>query len=221
MCYYTDQTSAKKNLEKRFEAQALFEASLLPSGKQSGFSHPSLPIITQAKPGLIQLISWGLIPAWATAEQALTLPNQTLNAKSETIFEKASFEPSVLRQRCLVLVDGFFEWQTCGKEKIEYRIELSDPGPFALAGIYAIWMDPVTRELNPSFSILTTAANPLMEEIHNTKKRMPVILSPEAEKSWISPMPSDEIKGFLKPFDEEYMRANPVRPVLEEQLSLF
>jgi putative SOS response-associated peptidase YedK len=120
-----------------------------------------------------------------------------------------------------VLVDGFFEWQTRGKEKIEYRIELSDPGPFALAGIYAIWMDPVTRELNPSFSILTTAANPLMEEIHNTKKRMPVILSPEAEKSWISPMPSDEIKGFLKPFDEEYMRANPVRPVLEEQLSLF
>ena len=221
MCYYTDQTSAKKNLEKRFEAQALFEASLLPNGKQSGFSHPKLPIITQAKPGLIQLISWGLIPAWATAEQALTLPNQTLNAKSETIFEKASFEPSVLRQRCLVLVDGFFEWQTRGKEKIEYHIELSAPGPFALAGIYAIWMDPVTRELKPSFSILTTAANPLMEEIHNTKKRMPVILSPEAEKSWISPMPSDEIKGFLKPFDEQQMRANPVRPVLEEQLSLF
>jgi putative SOS response-associated peptidase YedK len=82
-------------------------------------------------------------------------------------------------------------------------------------------MDPVTRELKPSFSILTTAANPLMEEIHNTKKRMPVILSPEAEKSWISPMPSDEIKGFLKPFDEQHMRANPVRPVLEEQLSLF
>jgi len=107
----------QKSLEKRFEAQALFEASLLPSGKQSGFSHPKLPIITQAKPGLIQLISWGLIPAWATAEQASTLPNQTLNAKSETIFEKASFEPSVLRQRCLVLVDGFFEWQTRGKEK--------------------------------------------------------------------------------------------------------
>lgn len=221
MCYYTDQISAKKSLEKRFEAQALFEASLLPLGKQSGFSHPTLPIITQAKPDLIQLISWGLIPAWATAEQASTLPNQTLNAKSETIFEKASFEPSVLRQRCLVLVDGFFEWQTRGKEKIEYRIELASPGPFALAGLYAIWLDPITRELKPSFSILTTTANPLMEEIHNTKKRMPVILSPEAEKSWISPMPSEKIKSFLRPFDEQNMRANPVRPVQEEQLSLF
>jgi len=50
---------------------------------------------------------------------------------------------------------------------------------------------------------------------------MPVILSPEAEKSWISPMPSEAIKSFLKPFDEQYMRANPIRPVLEEQLSLF
>jgi putative SOS response-associated peptidase YedK len=82
-------------------------------------------------------------------------------------------------------------------------------------------MDPVSRVLKPSFSILTTAANPLMEEIHNTKKRMPVILSPEAEKSWISPMPSEEIKSFLKPFDEQKMQATPVKPILEEQLSLF
>ena len=90
-----------------------------------------------------------------------------------------------------------------------------------MAGIWNPWVDQETGEVVDSFAILTTAASPMMSAIHNKKKRMPVILSPEAEKSWISPMLSDEIKGFLKPFDEQQMRANPVRPVLEEQLSLF
>ncbi len=213
MCYYTDQTSSNKALENRFKAQAKYDESLAKKGKISGFTRAALPIITQAKPELIQLIPWGLIPAWASEEQAQDLPKNTLNAKSESIFEKASFEPSIVKQRCLVLVDGFYEWQHVGKEKIEYHIHLQENGPFALAGIYAIWQNPRTRILEPSFSIITTPANELMETIHNTKKRMPLILSADQERNWLAPMSSEEIKSFFKPFDSANMRAQKVKNV--------
>ncbi len=220
MCYYTDQQSSKKALEKRYEAQAKFEESQLPKGKQSGFTQVALPLITQGKPDIIQLIPWGLIPSWADEGQAKELPLKTLNAKSETIFDKASFEPSILKQRCLVLVDGFFEWQHVGKEKIEYEIRLKQEGPFALAGIYAIWTNPKTKNLQASFSIITTPANDLMEEIHNTKKRMPLILPLENEKEWIQGMPIEKIRSFLKPYPSDKMKANKVKPSIE-QLNLF
>ncbi|CAM3898409.1 SOS response-associated peptidase [Aquirufa aurantiipilula] len=220
MCYYTDQTSSNKALEIRFKAQAKYEESLAKKGKISGFTRAGLPIITQAKPELIQLFPWGLIPAWANEEQAKELPKNTLNAKSESIFEKASFEPSILKQRCLVLVDGFYEWQHVGKEKIEYHIHLKTKGPFALAGIYAIWHNPRTKNLEPSFSIITTPANDLMETIHNTKKRMPLILSADQERNWLAPMSSEEIKTFFKPFDSASMQAQKVKN-LGEQTQLF
>lgn len=220
MCYYTDQQSSKKTLESRFKSFGKFEDSDLVKGKTSGFNRPALPVITQGKPELIQLMPWGLIPSWADEQQAKELPSKTLNAKSETVFEKISFEPSIYKQRCLVLVDGFFEWQHLGKEKIEYEIKLEQDGPFALAGIYAIWRNPRTQALEPSFSILTTAANELMEEIHNVKKRMPLILPFETEKEWIHGMPTEQIKSYLKPFPSHKMKAKKVKSN-DEQLSLF
>lgn len=220
MCYYTDQQSSKKSLENRFKSFAKFEEHELVKGKQSGFNRPALPVITQGKPDLIQLMPWGLIPAWADEQQAKELPSKTLNAKSETVFEKMSFEPSIYKQRCLVLVDGFFEWQHLGKEKIEYEISLQQEGPFAMAGIYAIWRNPRTQELQPSFSILTTAANELMEEIHNTKKRMPLILPFEIEKEWIHGMPTEQIKSYFKPYPSHQLKAKRVKQS-DEQLSLF
>ncbi|CAM4299107.1 SOS response-associated peptidase [Cytophagaceae bacterium 50C-KIRBA] len=220
MCYYTNQTSSNKTLENRFKAQAKYDESMAKKGKISGFTRAALPIITQAKPELIQLIPWGLIPAWANEEQAQELPKNTLNAKSESIFEKVSFEPSILKQRCIVLIDGFYEWQHVGKEKIEYHIHLKSTGPFALAGIYAIWHNPRTRNLEPSFSIITTPANELMEDIHNTKKRMPLILSAEQERNWLEDMSSEGIKTFFKPFASDKMQAQKVKNV-GDQTQLF
>lgn len=218
MCYYTDQTSSKKALEARFKAQAKYDESQAPQGKISGFTRAALPIITQGKPELIQLIPWGLIPAWANTEQARDLPKNTLNAKSESIFEKPSFEPSILKQRCLILIDGFYEWQHLGKDKIEYHIHLKENGSFALAGVYAIWHNPQTRSLQPSFSIITTPANELMEEIHNTKKRMPLILEAEQERNWLADLSSEEIKSFFKPLDSSKMQAQRVKNIGEQTL---
>ncbi|RXK47646.1 SOS response-associated peptidase [Aquirufa rosea] len=220
MCYYTDQVSSNKALEKRFKAQAKYDETMAQKGKISGFTRAALPVITQAKPSLIQLIPWGLIPAWASEQQAQELPQLTLNARSESLFEKASFEPSMLKQRCLVLVDGFYEWQQVGKEKIEYLIQLKEDGPFALAGIYAIWKNPRNLQWEPSFSIITTPANELMEEIHNTKKRMPLILSEEQERNWLAPISTEEIKSFFKPFKSSAMKAEKVHKG-GEQTQLF
>lgn len=219
MCYYTDQTSSKKALENRFKATANFLEDLLLHGKQSGFARPKLPVQTQGKPEMIQLIPWGLIPHWADEQTSKEIVSKTLNAKSETIFEKPSFEPYVMKQKCLVLVDGFFEWQHQGKEKVEYRISKKEEGPFAMGGIYSIWMNPETRKLEPSFSIITTAANEMMEEIHNTKKRMPLILEKEAEEFWLKTTNYEEIKALMKPFDSNKMQAEPLNE--NKQLGLF
>lgn len=207
MCYYTHQQSDKKTLERRFKAKFKEEEVGLSLGKVSGFQHPNLPIQTQAKPEWIQSISWGLIPGWADADQAEFLRKKTLNARSEEVWEKPSFAPSLLKQKCLVLVDGFYEWQQRGKDKLEYLIQLKTPGPFALAGIYSIYRKGDAWAA--SFSILTTAANALMEEIHNTKKRMPLILPPDKEQAWLQAQEEEEIKALMQVYPAEGMQANP------------
>jgi putative SOS response-associated peptidase YedK len=109
----------------------------------------------------------------------------TLNAKVETLNEKASFKHLIKRNECIIPASGFFEWQTSGKEKIPFFIAPSKGGIFSMAGIYDVWMHPLTGEQHTTFSMLTCPANELMEEIHNSKKRMPVLLKPEQENDWL------------------------------------
>ena len=109
----------------------------------------------------------------------------TLNARLETIDQKPSFKPS-LSKRCLVLADGFFErkWlDPKGKSKQKYLLTLPGEEAFAFAGLWNAWTNKSTEEVLNTYTIITTAANELMSEIHNTKKRMPVILNPETEKT--------------------------------------
>jgi putative SOS response-associated peptidase YedK len=91
-------------------------------------------------------------------------------------------------KRCLVLADGFYEWKWLdpkGKSKQKYLLTLPDNKAFAFAGLWNTWTNRNTGETLNTYTIITTAANELMSEIHNTKKRMPVILNPEAEKNWL------------------------------------
>lgn len=111
----------------------------------------------------------------------------------------------------MVLVNGFYEWQHIGKEKIPYFIRLKEDIPFALAGLYDNWLNKNTGELINTFTIITTPANPMMEIIHNTKKRMPAILSPSAEKEWLNlEYGGSKLSEFLKPYDENQMMAEKV-----------
>ena len=162
----------------------------------SGFDHPYLPVITSEG---IDLLEWGLIPSWVKdVKAAKELQSKTLNAVGETAFEKPAFKDSIIRQRCLVPVNGFFEWRDFNKVKYPHFIRTKSNDIFSIGGIFNKWVDKSSGEIRTTFSILTTPANPMMEKIHNLKKRMPLIIAPEDETLWINPeIEQDEIQFLI------------------------
>lgn len=220
MCYHAAVAATYAQLEDHY--QKPFEGDLFPSFTAksdvvgyhfNGFSFPFMPLIGSDKRGSIQSGQWGLIPAWTNdLEQANMLRAQTLNAKSETVFEKPSFKNSILKQRCLIPVTGFYEWQTqANKTKLPHYVYLPKQTVFSVAGISADWFSTGEKKWYRTFSILTTEANILMEQIHNSKKRMPCILSKDQEENWIKPeLSMHELTHYFKPFDTSKMEAYPI-----------
>ncbi|MFZ4796227.1 MAG: SOS response-associated peptidase [Bacteroidia bacterium] len=185
MCFHSKQGKDAQSLEKRFNAKLKNKDLVVNSERFNGFTFPKTPVITNVNKQEIQFFNWGLIPSWAKDEQFRA---NTLNARIETISELPSFKNNV-KNRCLILVDGFYEWKWLdvkGKEKQQYLISLPNDELFAFAGIYSEWTNKNTGELLQTYSIVTTEANSFMAKIHNTKKRMPVILTPENEYDWLN-----------------------------------
>ncbi|MDW3647497.1 MAG: SOS response-associated peptidase [Bacteroidia bacterium] len=147
---------------------------------------------------------WGLIPHWA---KDVKIGYKMINARSETILEKASFKSPMKNQRCLVWGDGFFEWKKELGGKQPYYIGLKEHGLFAMAGLTSSWTSPQGEELR-TFTIITTEPNELMEDIHD---RMPVILPPAQRDTWMDAKkdPKDLLE-LLRPLPAEYMKAYPV-----------
>lgn len=184
MCFHSKQSKSAQELKNRFKAKFTDELLFTPSD-YNGFSYPKTPVITNINPENIEFFSWGLMPSWA---KDISARSYTLNARIETIHEKPSFK-YCLNQRCLILVDGFYEWQwldKTGKKKQKYLITLPDKEAFAFAGLYNTWVDKSTGEIFNTYTILTTEAKGLMSEIHNSKHRMPIILNPLDEQNWLS-----------------------------------
>lgn len=122
---------------------------------------------------------WGLIPFWA---KDMKIGYRMINARGETVAEKPSFRTALRKRRCLILADGFYEWQKLGgKQKRPMRITLKSDEPFAFAGLWETWKDP-EGELVKSCTIITTSANAFLNSIH---ERMPVILPQEQESFWL------------------------------------
>ncbi len=183
MCFRTKNSKTYQQLEKRFLAHFV-EPEWYTPGIFNAFEFPKNPVISNENPESIELFTWGLIPHWAKDN---SIRKNTLNARIETLDQKPSFKPS-LNKRCLVLADGFYEWQWLdpkGKRKQKYLLTLPGEEAFALAGLWSSWRNKLTGEVQNTFTIITTAANELMREIHNHKKRMPVILHREHEKKWL------------------------------------
>ena len=229
MCYYTSVKTTGSQLAKAIQApfpkQDLFE----PIYKANGFDHPDLPVLYIGPDGKsLDLFTWGLIPFWVKdITAAKKLWNQTLNAKSEEIFEKPSYRDSIhptkgnrgLARRCIIPVTGFFEYKhifesegsTKVIEKIPHYIRPKEQEFFYLAGIYSTWQDPATRERIATFSILTTAANTLMAEIHNSAKRMPLMIDEGLISAWLDPeLSKPGIVELMNPCDDSDMAAYPI-----------
>jgi putative SOS response-associated peptidase YedK len=186
----------------------------------SAFERPLHPavVILEGKPEILPL-KWGLIPFWVKDySQGVKISSGTFNAVGETVFEKPSFRTPIKERRCLIPVTGFFEWHENNKKKYPFIIRLKNEEPFSLAGIWDRWTDRETKEEIMSFSIVTTNANPLLEKIHNTKKRMPVILKYGDEKKWLANEPDiEEIKKFIVPYPESELEAYPVSNLISRK----
>ena len=142
----------------------------------------------------------------------MTVRNQTVNARAETIFENASFRVPIRQRRCLVPVSGFYGWRHEQHRKIPLYVTLKERPLFSLAGIYDRWYCRATAAWTTTFSIITTEANPLMRYVNNANGRMPVILRPDDESRWLSPALSDaQIAALLKSYPEQELHSEPVR----------
>jgi putative SOS response-associated peptidase YedK len=196
MCYRTKLNAVLKDIESTFNARFIELESYTAMDEINGFSFIKTPVITCENQGEIEIFNWGLIPLWAKDNK---IRKMTLNARIETIKEKPAYCNSVIN-RCLIIANGYYEWQWLdlkGKEKKKYLIRPKDQELFAFAGIYASWKNPLNHELVNSYSILTTDANQLMSEIHNSKKRMPVVLKKEDRENWLS---GAEVLNFAFPY---------------------
>lgn len=203
MCGRYTVISPAPALAQRFAAkEAAAPAEHGPAPNFNAAPSQALPIITNAAPGQIQLVRWGLVPAWSRDPASGPKP---INARAETLAEKPSFRQLLARRRCLVLADSFYEWQATERGKIPHRILLQNEQPFAFAGLWDEWLDRNTGELHPTFTIITTEPNVLMAKLHN---RMPVILpGAEAEQAWLA----DDLapaahQQLLVPYDTELMK---------------
>lgn len=156
----------------------------------------------------LTLMRWGLVPAWAQDPQIGARMN---NARAETVAGKPAFRAAYRRRRCLVPMNGFYEWNRSGTTKVPYYVRLREAGIFAAAGLYELW--PGKGELAPvtTFTILTTAANALMQPIHD---RMPVIISPADYEAWLDPGNTDGrgLDALLQPYRADAMCAHAVSP---------
>lgn len=158
-------------------------------------------VITADEPNAIHQYHFGLVSHWARDKKE---GMRALNARKETIMELKTFKPLMEKnKRCLVIADSFIEWETIGKEKLPYRFILPDQPVFAFAGLYSWWKDKATQEWYKSFTILTTEPNEKVGKLHN---RMPVILSKEEEKIWLSgDVPFADLLTLCDPFPDVEM----------------
>ncbi|XPM59709.1 MAG: SOS response-associated peptidase [Leptolyngbya sp. IPPAS B-1204] len=148
---------------------------------------------------------WGLIPSWSKDP---TIGARMINARAETVTEKPSFRTAFKRRRCLIVADGFYEWQKLGSKKQPYYFQLKDHQIFGFAGLWEHWHSPEGDEIQ-SCTILTTAANELMRSVHD---RMPVILHPQDYDLWLDPtiQANERLHSLLRPYPDAEMHAYPV-----------
>lgn len=211
MCYDVAYLTRKiEYYEKRFGAD-YGKKPFTPIYHSTGFDHMDLPVMTVQSPKDIQLYGWGLIPYWAKGvEQANKIQNSTLNARDSNLFEKSSFRDAAkAEQRCLILVDGFYDFHWENGKSYPYHITSKDGEAFAFGGIWSHWISEDIERY--TVSLITTDPNERMAWIHNQPKasegpRMPFIVPRELETTWLAEgLDPQEVKDMIKPYPEELL----------------
>jgi putative SOS response-associated peptidase YedK len=222
MCYHKSQTASYEKLAEYYSVSYSKEIDDIykPMFHENGFDHHASPILTAGKPTDLQMFHWGLIPYWMKdLPAALRIRVSTLNCISEEMYEKPSFRDAAKEgKRCLIPCTGFYEWKWMdekGKIKIPHYIQLKNQPLFSIAGLYARWKDKDTQQNLYTYTVLTTEANEVMREIHNSKKRMPVIIPREYERDWLNPnLTKEDVLAFCKPIESEAMNTHTVSKLI-------
>lgn len=162
-------------------------------------------LVNQARKRQFRLLHWGLIPAWAKDPK---IGAKMINARAETVAQKPAFRSAYRQRRCLVLADGFYEWQRAQGKKQPHHIRMRNSQPFAFAGLWEHWQGLGGNQID-SCTLLTTDPSELLRPIHN---RMPVILHPQDYDLWLDPEVQDPeaLQPLLRPYPSEEMTAYPV-----------
>jgi putative SOS response-associated peptidase YedK len=206
MCGRFTLTATFEQLIERFDIESFrIEEDYVPNYNVAP-SQSVLAVINNGKINKMGYLRWGLIPPWSKEPK---MGNKMINARAETLSEKASYRNAYQKKRCLILADSFYEWKRHkDKTKTPMRIKLKTDDLFAMAGLWEQWKSP-EGQLLYTCTVITTTANDLVKDIHD---RMPVILKAEDEKIWLNPSITDTnlLQPLLKSFCEEQMEAYEV-----------
>jgi putative SOS response-associated peptidase YedK len=154
---------------------------------------------------------WGLIPHWA---ESAKVGSRMFNARAETLTSSPAFRDAFIRKRCLVPVDGFYEWKREGTVRQPFLIGRTDGTPLTLAGLWAGWRDPATERVVRTFTIVTSRPNDQMADIHS---RMPVVVPEEIWPLWLHPLTDpSELRALLEPNDDVALRIQPVSRLVND-----
>ena len=185
------------------ELRQAFGLSMMPEEWAPRYNiAPTQPVavITDAVTRKVEFMRWGLVPSWA---KDISVGSKLINARAETVTEKPSFRSAFARRRCLILADGFYEWQKTGTKSpsIPYYFRLTNDRPFAFAGLWEVWQSSEGDELK-TCTIITTEANARVAPVHD---RMPVMLNPDMAWDWLGDGSKESLLKLLRPYPAEDM----------------
>jgi putative SOS response-associated peptidase YedK len=204
MCGRTSLFTPQSVIEERFDAEAV--RPLAP--RYNIAPREDLAVIRNDSPDRIELLEWGLLPAWVDDPESFSYP---INARAETVAEKPTFREAFERRRCLVLADGFYEWADTPTGKQPYRVQRVDGAPFAMAGLWERWEGAGdTRE---TVTVVTTEPNAVVEPLHH---RMAVLLDEAGSETWLSDADPETHRSVLGPAPAEELTAYPISSAVND-----
>ncbi|HVE57961.1 MAG TPA: SOS response-associated peptidase [Pyrinomonadaceae bacterium] len=206
MCGRFANNAKKKDIEKEFKIGKLNKVSFDARYNIAPSQMIDAVLESDAERILTQL-KWGLIPRWAKDD---SFASKTINARAETLSEKASFRDAFKSRRCIIPASGFYEWAKKGERaKQPFYFYLTDKDVFGFAGLYEEWLDKESGELIETCTIITTEANEVLEPVHD---RMPVILKVADYDQWLDEKEknTDRLQNLLVPFPAEEMASHAV-----------
>lgn len=191
-----------ESIAERFDVQ---ETAVAVEPRYNIAPQQNVPVITALQSDrILDGFRWGLVPGWA---KDASVGQKMINARSETLTEKPSFRTALVRRRCLIPADGFYEWERHAdgsRHPVHFRLRSGEP--FAFAGLWEEWQEPSTNELLRTCAIVTTSANETVGRVHD---RMPVMLARDLEDIWLDMSVRDTalLSSFCVPFPDSDMEA--------------